>query len=81
MVEIKCRIIAEPQEETRFIYRKRSDEKRSSINEPFINGNYSGELHYVCGNCANLLAQNVPQDEISSDIVFQCPKCQAYNEV
>jgi DNA-directed RNA polymerase subunit RPC12/RpoP len=72
MVEIKCRIVAEPQEGTRPIYRK---------NEPLIRGNYSGDLHYVCGNCTNLLAQNVPYGEISSDIVFQCPKCGAYNEV
>lgn len=80
MVEIKCRIVAEPQDGTRPIYRKRRDDS-SNINEPFIKGNYSGDLHYVCGNCANLLAQNVPHGEIASDIVFQCPKCQAYNEI
>lgn len=80
MVEIKCRIVAEPQEGTRPIYRKRRDDN-SSMNEPFIRGNYRGDLHYVCGNCTNLLAENVPHGEISSDIVFQCPKCGVYNEV
>lgn len=79
MVEIKCRIIAEPQEGTRPIYRKRSDND-SKINEPLIKGNYSGELRYVCGNCANLIAQNVSRDEISTDAVFQCPMCEYYNE-
>jgi DNA-directed RNA polymerase subunit RPC12/RpoP len=81
MVEIKCRTIPEPQEGTRSIYRKRNDNNNSSINEPLIQGNYGGELDYVCGNCTNILVQNVSQGEISTDSVFQCPKCQAYNEV
>jgi phage FluMu protein Com len=82
MVEIKCRIIPEPQEGTRLIYRKRSDGNSSnSVNEPFIEGNYGEELDYVCGSCNNILVRNVSQGEISVNSVFQCPKCQAYNEV
>jgi phage FluMu protein Com len=81
MVEIKCRIIPEPQEGTRLIYRKRSDDNSNSMTEPFIEGNYGGELDYVCGSCNNILVLNVSQGEISVDGVFQCPKCQAYNEV
>jgi hypothetical protein len=79
MVEIKCRTISEPKETTRHVFRKRSDDK-SRIDEPFMQGKYGGELDYVCGNCANLLVYNVSRDEISTAIVFQCPKCQAYNE-
>lgn len=60
MVEIKCRIIPEPQEGTRLIYRKRSDDNSSnSVNEPFIEGNYGEELDYVCGSCNNILLQDV----------------------
>jgi DNA-directed RNA polymerase subunit RPC12/RpoP len=79
MVEIKCRTISEPEETTRRVFRKRSGDK-SSTDEPFMQGKYGGELDYVCGNCTNLLAHNVSRDEISTGIVFQCPKCQAYNE-
>jgi phage FluMu protein Com len=81
MVEIKCRIIPEPQQSTRPIYRKRNDDNSSTTTDPFIEGKYGGELDYVCGNCNNILVQNVSQGEISVDSVFQCPKCQEYNEV
>jgi phage FluMu protein Com len=86
MVEIKCRTIPEPKEGTRPIYRKRNDDDNksnntSSLNEPFIQGHPGGELDYVCGSCKKVLAENVSQGEITTDIVFQCPRCQAYNEV
>jgi rubrerythrin len=45
-----------------------------------IQGNLGEELDYLCGNCGHLLAENVSQGEISIDIVFKCPNCQAYNE-
>jgi DNA-directed RNA polymerase subunit RPC12/RpoP len=79
MVEIRCRIIAEPQGETRPIYK--TDDKSNSIPGPFIRGKFGGELDYVCGNCAYLLAQNVSRDEIPTDVVFQCPRCGSFNEV
>jgi hypothetical protein len=78
MVEIRCRIIAEPREGTRPIYR--SDNNSRSIPEPFIHGKYGGELDYVCYNCASILAQNVSRAEIPTNAVFQCPNCGYYNE-
>jgi phage FluMu protein Com len=88
MVEIKCRTISKPQNGTRPIYRKNNDNKTSnkdiggnSKDAPFIQGSYDEELDYTCGNCGHLLAENVSQGEISVDTVFQCPKCQAYNEI
>jgi DNA-directed RNA polymerase subunit RPC12/RpoP len=78
VVEIKCRTIPKPREGTRPVYRKNA--KRINKNEPFIQGNLGEELDYLCGNCGRLLAENVSQGEISIDIVFECPNCQAYNE-
>ena len=74
MPRINCRIIPEPQEGTRPIHKK----NESKI-EPFIVG--KGDIDYICGRCDNIIAQNVSQSQISSDAVFQCPNCQAFNEV
>ncbi len=52
MPRINCRTIAEPQEETRPIYKKNG----SNI-EPFIVG--KGDIDYICGRCDNIIAQNV----------------------
>jgi hypothetical protein len=67
---INCRIIPEPQEGTRPIYKK-----NGSKIEPFIVG--TGDIDYICGRCDNIIAQS----QIASDAVFQCPNCQAFNEV
>jgi DNA-directed RNA polymerase subunit RPC12/RpoP len=71
---INCRITPEPQEGTRPIYKK-----NGSKIEPFIVG--TGDIDYICGRCDNIIAQNVSQSQIASDAVFQCPNCQAFNEV
>jgi hypothetical protein len=75
MPRINCRIIAEPQEATRPIYKKNNGNKI----EPFIVG--TGDIDYICGRCDNIIAQNVSQSQIASDAVFQYPNCQAFNEV
>lgn len=77
MVEIKCRIIPKPTSGTRPVYRKKSD----NMNEPVLKGNSTGNVQYICGNCGSVLVHNVAQGEISVDIIFQCPNCNAYNEV
>jgi DNA-directed RNA polymerase subunit RPC12/RpoP len=74
MPRINCRTISEPQEGTRPIYKK-----NDSKIEPFIAG--TGDIDYICGRCDNILAQNVSQSQIASDAVFQCPNCQAFNEI
>ena len=79
MVEIKCRTIPKPQDGSRPIYRKNND-KGISEKESLIQGSFGEELDYICGNCGYLLAENVSQGEIYVGIVFECPKCQAYNE-
>jgi DNA-directed RNA polymerase subunit RPC12/RpoP len=71
---INCRIISELQEGTKPIYKK-----NGSKIEPFIVG--TGDIDYICGRCDNIIAQNVSQSQITSDAVFQCPNCQAFNEV
>jgi DNA-directed RNA polymerase subunit RPC12/RpoP len=71
---INCRLISEPQEGTRPIYRK-----NSSKIEPFMVG--KGDIDYICGRCNNIIVENVSQGEIASDAVFQCPNCQSFNEV
>jgi phage FluMu protein Com len=83
MVEIKCITIPKPQDGSRPIYRKNTNDKGISEKESLIQGNFGKELVYICGNCGNcgyLLAENVSQGEISVDIIFECPNCQAYNE-
>ncbi|MGC2425527.1 MAG: hypothetical protein WA421_00715 [Nitrososphaeraceae archaeon] len=74
MPRINCRLIPEPQEGTRPIYRK-----NSSKIEPFMVG--KGDIDYICGRCNNIIVENVSQGEIASDAVFQCPNCQSFNEV
>jgi DNA-directed RNA polymerase subunit RPC12/RpoP len=71
---INCRTIPEPQEGTRPICKK-----NGSKIEPFIVG--KGDIDYICGRCDNIIAQNVSQSQIASDAVFQCPNCQALNEI
>jgi hypothetical protein len=71
---VNCRIIPEPQEGTRPIYKK----NRGEI-EPFIVG--GGDVDYICGRCNNIIAENVSQGQIPSDAVYQCPNCQSFNEV
>ena len=41
----------------------------------------NGELDYVCGQCNQVIAENVSQGEISTDTVFECPNCKQFNEV
>lgn len=74
MPRVNCRVISEPQEATRPIYKK-----NDSKIEPFIVGR--GDIDYICGRCDNIIAQNVSQSQIASDAVFQCPNCQAFNEI
>ena len=74
MPRINCRTIAEPQEWTRPIYKK-----NGSQIEPFVVG--KGDIDYICGRCDNIIAQNVSQSQIASDAVYQCPNCQAFNEI
>ena len=80
MVEIKCITIPKPQDGSRPIYRKNTNDKGISEKESLIQGSFGQELDYNCGICGYLLAENVLQGEISVDIVLQCPNCQAYNE-
>jgi rubrerythrin len=80
MVDIKCRTIPKPQDGSRPIYRKNNNDKGTSEKESLIQGSFGKELDYICGNCGYILAKNVSQGEISVDIVFECPNCQAYNE-
>jgi DNA-directed RNA polymerase subunit RPC12/RpoP len=72
MPRINCRTIPQPQEGTRPIYKK-----NGSKIEPFIVG--KGDIDYICGRCDNIIA--VSQSQIASDAVFQCPNCQAFNEI
>jgi len=74
LVRINCRIITEPQEGTRPIYKK--NERKI---EPFMVG--EGDLDYICGRCDNVIVQSVSRSQIASDAVFQCPNCQTFNEI
>ena len=74
MPRINCRIIPEPQEGTRPIYKK--NERKI---EPFMVG--VGDLDYICGRCDNIIARSVSPGQIASDAVFQCTNCQTFNEV
>ena len=74
MVRINCRIILEPQEGTRPIYKK--NERKI---EPFMVG--EGDLDYICGRCDNVIVQSVSRSQIKSGAVFQCPNCQTFNGV
>ena len=40
-----------------------------------------GDLDYICSRCDNVIVQSVSRSQIASDAVFQCPNCQAFNEV
>ena len=51
------------------------------MTDPFTEGKHGGGLDFICGNCNNILVQNVSQGEVSVDSVFQCSQCQEYNEV
>jgi DNA-directed RNA polymerase subunit RPC12/RpoP len=74
LVRIDCRIISEPQEGTRPIYKK-----SGSKSNHYIVG--AGDLDYICGRCDNIIARSVSPGQIASDAVFQCPNCQTFNEV
>ena len=73
-MRINCRIIPEPQEGTRPIYKK--NERKI---EPLIVG--EGDLDYICGRCDNVIAQSVARSQIASDAEFQCPYRQTFNEI
>ena len=73
-MRINCRIIPEPQEGTRPIYKK--NERKI---EPLIVG--EGDLDYICGRCDNIIAQSVSRSQIASDAKFQCPYRQTFNEI
>ena len=73
-MRINCRIIPEPQEDTRSIYKK--NERKI---EPLIVG--EGDLDYICGRCDNVIAQSVARSQIASDAEFQCPYRQTFNEI
>jgi DNA-directed RNA polymerase subunit RPC12/RpoP len=73
-VRINYRIIPEPQEDTRSIYKK--NERKI---EPLIVG--EGDLDYICGRCDNVIAQSVARSQIASDAEFQCPYRQTFNEI
>jgi hypothetical protein len=64
MPRINCRIIPEPQEATRPIYKKNNGSKI----EPFIVG--TGDIDYIYGRCDNIIAQNVSQSQIASDVIW-----------
>ena len=59
MPRINCRVIPEPQEATRPIYKKNNGSKF----EPFIIG--TGDIDYICGRCDNIIAQNVSRSQIA----------------
>ena len=54
MPRINCRVIPEPQEATRPIYKNNNGSKI----EPFIVG--TGDIDYICGRCDNIIAQYIP---------------------
>ena len=58
-LEINCRIILEPQEGTRPIYKK--NERKI---EPFMVG--EGDLDYICGRCDNVIVQSVSRSQIAT---------------
>ena len=74
MPRINCRIIPEPQEGTRPIYKK-----SGSKIEPFIVG--AGDLDHICDRCDNIIVRSASPGQIALDAVFQCPNCQTFNDV
>ncbi|TVP40148.1 hypothetical protein NARC_90054 [Candidatus Nitrosocosmicus arcticus] len=89
MTGIKCKIISEPHQDRKAVFRQ------SSIKTPYIDGDdyenvQSIKMSYLCGNCDFILAKNIHSDQIAQllstnskglDIVLQCPECKEFNEL
>lgn len=70
MPDIKLPIIPKPAAGTRAVFQGKA--------KPFIKG--TGDINYLCGNCAEILLQGVRPDQVKN-IVFRCPSCGSYNDL
>ena len=50
----------------------------SAFRGPLIRGD--GDLSYRCGNCGDVLADSIAYEQVRN-LVFQCFRCTAFNEV
>lgn len=51
---------------------------KKGIRTPVING--LGDLDLLCGKCFTLLVEGINEGQIQN-VVLQCPKCRAFNEI
>jgi phage FluMu protein Com len=70
--KINLRVIPKPDETKRTILAS------DNPNEPLMQGD--GEVNLRCGSCMSVLARRVDGTSSIQGIVFQCPKCKAYND-
>jgi len=71
---VKCRIIPQPEENTRTVFQW--DGKGTFV--AFFQGH--GTTTYRCGLCPTVLLNQVEHGQVRN-IVFRCPKCGSYNEL
>lgn len=61
MVDTKCRVIPEPAEGTRVVF------KQTATKVPYFRDS-GGSDRYLCGNCSFVLAREVTMDQIQQRI-------------
>ena len=72
-LDVRLRIIPEPQPQTRAILEPKVGEVL-----PVIKGN--GNLNLLCGNCGAILIEGIDKGQIRN-IVIHCPICRFYNNI
>lgn len=71
MPTLKTRVIPEPTERTRTVLKSKVT--------PVIRGE-GGDVTYLCGACNAVLVESITPGQVTN-IVFQCPICNAFSEI
>jgi hypothetical protein len=69
-------VIPEPEPNTRSVLTRGDDPNRSLT--PFFTGD--GDVNSLCGGCGFTLCEKMANAAQTSLLVFQCPRCEAFNE-
>ena len=72
MVDITCKVIPKPQDDTTIFTAE------SVGTEPQMIG--IGSFSYLCGKCELVLLKNVDEGQVQN-VVFRCSRCQSFNEL
>jgi hypothetical protein len=79
MREIRLQVVPKPEPGTATIYEK----SEQLGDQPYVIGD--GEerdenRRFLCGNCGHILANNLGDNVVIQDIIFQCHGCDSYNK-